>query len=102
MSEIAVKSEQRGEGTNSWWATYIEPSFVNDDDQAGWKSNGEIVVDLNKEIETEPLCTDEASYNYHQDELFVVFNDNEVEKMIKILEKSLKQKAGVYESTDEI
>jgi len=98
FGELAVKSEQRGHGTESWWAVYVTPFFENDGDMVGEIDNKSTLV-LGKEVIMSTTCTDDASYNYDEDSLFAVFNNREVRDMISVLENALEQIGDKDEAT---
>lgn len=77
--EVHIKGSKRG-SEQSWWDLSLLP----------WGKDENENYDLNTEIETEVFCTDNATYNYDDKQLWCVFNQDEVRAMIERLQNSLK------------
>lgn len=76
--EVQIKGSRRG-SEQSWWDLSLLP-WIKDENER---------FEQNKEIETEDLCTDNATYNYDKKQLWCVFNKEEVVGIISRLQKAL-------------
>lgn len=79
VESVSIKCTKRGTD-QSWWDLSLLPWGKEEDEQ----------YDLNTDIETEEHCTDEATYNYSDDQLWCVFDKTEVSGMISRLNNALK------------
>ena len=79
-----IKTEPRGEKFGeSWWATDILPWVIDEEEFREWRK-------YNKhELDTEGFCTDDAIYNHDENDLYAVFNKEEVKGMVDRLIESL-------------
>lgn len=75
---VHIKGSKRG-SEQSWWDLSLLP----------WGKDEDEKYNLNTEIETEEFCTDNATYNYNDKQLWCVFNQEEVKGMIKRLQNAL-------------
>lgn len=92
---ISVKDSQRGEPFgNSWWATDVLPWVKNDEDKFGMRLEDGLWVKVGKinyKIETEMVCTDDAIYNHNDDMFYAVFDKDEINGMISVLQDAFNK-----------
>lgn len=92
---LCVKDSARGEPFGrSWMVTDVLPWLKNDEDYFGYvlvDGKWQEYIKINSKIETETVCTDDATYNYDDDVLFAVFDKDEIEDMIKVLKEALEK-----------
>lgn len=77
IGEVCIKGSKRGT-ESSWWNLSLLPNPISNNT---YHTN---------EIDTEEFCTDEATYNYDEKQLWCVFNKEEIKGMIQRLQNALE------------
>lgn len=81
---VSIKGSERGCAGNSWCDLSMLPWARNDGDFDFLDEQ-----DYGIELETDVFCTDDATYNYPDEQLWCVFSPDEVRGMIERLQNAL-------------